>query len=114
MSIFKECPICLETKLLITPMCKHKLCSLCIGYLCSSDCQLEKKCPICRKSYSLNEILSYCELRPKSINYEMHEIFKQKIKDLNSKSQIEEVQLNAIDNFFNGKIDYAQMRRLAG
>jgi hypothetical protein len=106
MSKYEECPICLENKALETPMCRHKLCSSCIGYLCSPDCPFEKKCPICRQNYSLTEILTYGKLNPKNM--------QQFIELHLGKFKFEQSQVDAIDDFFSGKIDYAQMRRFAG
>lgn len=124
---FKECPVCMTTTQLINPRCGHGLCKTCIGYICSSQFKLEKKCPLCRTYYSHAEISTHALFCTDNNLADNLEKLIKKLIDRDSKwitpitfleksipPQDLNIQLSAIDDMYNGKISYAQMRMLAG
>ena len=127
--ITEECPICMESRQLIKPSCNHGICQQCIGYMCSSKFNFEKKCPICRKIYFDFEIEQYskfCTIYDENIaNNLKKQILKlisknpdfiDPISFLSTKVSNDELnqQVSAINDFNSGKMSYAEMRAIAG
>ena len=123
------CPICLDNKALIKLDCNHEYCVDCISYLCSDICTLKKQCPMCRVKLTNTEVDYYKSLNSKTFICtnegleaaikricSVDPTFNSVIQCLEDRVTNEELttQVNAIDQMFQGKMSYAEMRMLAG
>ena len=123
------CPICLDNKTLIKLNCNHEYCVDCISYLCSDICTLQKQCPMCRVKLTNTEVYYYKSLNSKQsictnegLEAAIKRIcsvdpkFNSAIRCLEDRISNEELttQVNAIDQMFQGKMSYAEMRMIAG
>lgn len=121
-----ECGICFEMNESINlENCTHEICKNCLINLCSDKYFIKKQCPFCRIELSENDIDKYRNnefiVEPK-IRELLHRIFSKDPTWISVygivKSSISENeaidQFGAIDEFYQGKIDYATMRSLCG
>lgn len=125
-----ECPVCMENKEIVYPSCNHGICKNCVGYMCSNHFNVHNKCPICRKLYSYFELKEYSKYCLESYDNNVADKLEKQIQKLMSRdpSWIAPIkiasrqlsndelhtQISAINDMFDGKMSYTEMRMLAG
>lgn len=130
-----SCNVCTNEKLLQRlKTCDHGICTDCINYLCSDSCPvtIRNKCPICHTLFNKDNIATHhynynvnnCNTTSKTREietalariYQHDPSFRHIFHHLNTRIGKEDTshQILILDEFFEGKIDYAQMRMHCG
>ena len=131
--MMEECTVCMceynddDRRKCVIDQCKHDVCIKCMCALCMNADKYEwcTKCPLCRTPISSQDRIKYKYGTTRENCTDLDTIIerlKQIVEDPTIACAIQRVrnqpdavqQATAIEDFYNGRISYMEMRMLAG
>lgn len=134
-----ECPVCLvpteHERKVVLESCSHEICFDCAQTLSQNRYRYNwcSKCPMCREPWTSNDFSKVFEMsKQQSLRVSTHDRLRFMIEKIgrcnehmalactifanmdNVTNEEKVSQISAVHAFFDGKIDYAEMRRRAG